>query len=227
MRTLLPLIAMLLALAGPAGAQEQPGWDSLMMVHAYTASSTLGGDDPFAEQPSRYAARNMGDGDPATCWAEGAAGRGLGERVHILLDGSPAALSAVNGYAKSRSTFAGNGRVKAFTATLLHAFNLPGDVTEVATLYHCRPFPRRPVIGLDDTAAPQSLPFPFDWDAVREDAALARVRFEADLGDEIVRRREGAAAFAIAQAVILRLEIADVYPGTKYDDTCVSELTFQ
>jgi hypothetical protein len=227
-----PMKAIRLALAAvflgaSCAAQTAPGWTTLLMYHTYTASSTLGGDDFFSGELSRYTARNMNDGSTSTCWAEGAAGPGTGQRIYIAIEGRPSALSVVNGYAKSKALYRKNGRVRRFEVSLLHAFNLRGDVTEVATQYHCIPSVEKQAVDLRDAMERQSFPLTIDWAAVQADAGRAQARFDGDFKDEIARRREGTEEPGYRQALILCLEIVEAYPGSQFDDTCVSELTLE
>ncbi len=215
-----------LKLVGGSSVQnfvKKEEWQELLLYGAYTATSTLKGEDWFGGQTRPYSVRNLGDGDPKTCWAEGVKGYGIGERIYLALQGSPKALNLINGYGKSPDLYAKNGRVKAFKATVLAAFNLPGDVSEVATKYwarRCGP-PQR--VEVKDIQARQTILLPFDWRSMTQKAKALAAEFDREFSAEIQERRAGCLD-RYYQTFVLCLEIAEMYPGTKYEDTCLSEL---
>lgn len=202
-------------------------WQELFIYGAYTATSTLEGEDWFGGDDTPYSVKHLGDGNPASCWAEGAKGSGIGEKIYVPIGGRPKELAISNGYGKSPALFAKNNRIKAFKATVLAAFNLWGDITEVATKYYAKKCGPAQRIEVADTRGKQAVNLPVHWDRVKEASqALARA-FERDYKDELIRRTEGTEELGYGRTLILCLEIVEVYMGTKFDDTCISELTHQ
>ncbi len=201
-------------------------WRELLIYGTHTASSTLNGEDWFGENVPAYSVRNLGDGNPATCWAEGASGPGIGEKIYLVVNGKPKSLAIINGYGKSKSLFEKNGRVKAFRATVLAAFNLPGDVSEVDTIYHVRIC--GPTVGLEikDFQAKQSIILPFDWTEIERKGGELEASFESDFAARIADRSHGCQD-RFYRAVILELEISEVYKGARYEDACISELSLE
>ncbi len=198
-------------------------WQELILYGTYTATSTLKGEGWFGGQAGPYSVRNLGDGDPTTCWAEGVKGHGIGEKIHLIVTGCPQALKIINGYGKSPELYAKNGRVKEFKATMLAAFNLPGDVSEVAARYRakrCGP-PQR--LEVEDLQVQQTISLKFDWRAVSERARALAAEFERDFSKEIEGRRAGCED-KYYQTLVLCLEISEVFPGTRFEDTCLSEM---
>lgn len=215
-----------LRLAGGMGTQvfvKKEEWQELLIYGTRTATSTLKGEDWFGENIPAYSVRNLGDGDPATCWAEGVTGTGVGEKIYLVVNGKPGRLSMVNGYGKSAALYSGNARVKAFRATVLAAFNLPGDVSEVATKYHVRKCGPAVKLEARDIQARQGIALPFDWASIEKTAGELAASFDKDFAVQIADRSHGCED-RFYRATILCLEISEAYPGTKYDDTCLSEL---
>ncbi len=179
-----------------------------------------------------YSAENLFDGDPATCWAEGAAGSGIGESILILADRTVNALSTVNGFARSENLFRKNGRVKELQVSLVAAFTAPGLVSETDyLLYFSVESERKPVLTLEDTMTGQSFTFPFSREEQELflDTALEQFKtgypmfydaITGELGDPV----EDDLVLAAYSMFCIRLEITDVFPGSKYEDTCLSEV---
>lgn len=198
-------------------------WRELLLYGPYTATSTLKGEDWFGGEAKPYSVRNLGDGDPKTCWAEGVKGHGIGEKIYLTVRGSPKAIKIINGYGKTPELYAKNGRVKAFKATALAAFNLPGDVSEVSTKYRVKSCGPPQKLEVKDLQAQQTIPLKFDWGAISEKVAALAAEFDREFSKEIEERRAGCED-RYYQKTVLCLEIAEVYPGGKFDDTCLSEL---
>lgn len=216
-----------LRLSGAGGTRvfvKKAEWRELLIYGNCSASSTLNGEEWSGDRVPAYSVRNLGDGDPATCWAEGAEGPGVGEKIYLSAPGRPSKISISNGYGKSKPLFEKNGRVKAFRATTLAAFNLPGDVTEAATKYQARKCGPTVRLEVKDIQDKQGIPLPFDWLEIERKAGELAAAFEKDFASGIADRSHGCRD-RFYQAIILELEIAEVYPGGKHDDACVSELS--
>lgn len=151
-----------------------------------------------------YAAKNLADRDYATAWVEGRNGFGSGERIHFelseknahpgFLDISMTHLYLVNGFRKSEKTYYENNRVK--TLRLYVNGKTVGDIT----------LPDRPYSPVTD----RNLAYEGD---------LLNVMLGDLYTDEYNKKRN---AFHGVES--FDIEILDVYPGTKYDDTCISEI---
>jgi hypothetical protein len=231
-------------LLSSVGLFAQAGWQELdrRPGQSVWASSTL--EETLGGRIVRYAAENLFDGDLRTCWAEGVQGDGIGQSVTFVVDRPVESLRIVSGYAASERLFRRNGRPKVLRVSLLAGFTAPGLVSETdAELYFVRSVGGARVFEMADTMRPQVLDAPVGAEgqarAVRE--ALERFLTEfpdfarmmgADLGfDDPASLRGGARDefLELAQAAFgmigLRLEIAGVYPGSHYSDTCLSEIT--
>jgi hypothetical protein len=168
-----------------------------------------------------YEITKITDGDPATAWVEGKKGDGTGEWVIIKIDAYDGAydfadhyrdtdfdaftmeLSIMNGYQKNKSLYFRNNRVKDAKLTV---YAVP-----IA-------------IGIDDAG--------IDWnpDVVLEknvtfsdvytgapEGSVQKMDFTFTLPEKY--RTQSTIEF------YLKFEIGDVYRGTRYRDTCVSELS--
>ena len=140
----------------------------------YIRSQTSAFASSFLEEKGRpvssYWAENAVDSNPATAWVEGAKDTGVGEwlRLTFAAPQTITGIRLINGYAKSKSTFSRNARIKKLRLT-----TSAGDAM---------------LLPLEDHSQEQSFP----------------VRF-------------------VQPIVWIQAEIADVYPGTKFADTCLSE----
>lgn len=192
------------------------GWDDGDWQDGWTSSALVAEGEPPAtregpyESPSdeweavyplidwsmMYAPKRLIDGDTATPWVEGAAGQGVGEVVMIPFADQPSA-NLWNGYQKSERLFLRNGRVKDARLILLHGHVMPGQFRSI--------FSGLEVVGvsalrLRDVMGPQEIILPEHADLPEYD-------------DE-----------GLPMATVLAIEILSVYPGTHYQDTCISEI---
>jgi hypothetical protein len=188
-----------------------------------------------------YPPEQLFDGDPGTCWVEAAAGDGIGEWVMFVVNRPVQALQLVNGFARSPALYRNNNRIKSLKLSFVVGFTAPGLVSELDYYLYFLTDLKQVELVLEDTLEPQPLDFPISyeeheklvWDALQEfyDAYPFFMReIEKDLGvgpnigKEQLRQlqEEIFAAFGMS---CLRLEILEVYPGTRYQDTCLSEIS--
>ncbi|MFT5680429.1 MAG: hypothetical protein ACI8RZ_001335 [Myxococcota bacterium] len=165
-------------------------------IASASADSTLAGN---------YGAQLAFDGDLSTAWCEGDSGVGLHESINITLS-KPGVIEAIlvhGGYFKSAPLLAANGRVRALNM-------VAGDAEG--------PQIRANVILQDPAAVPAADPCtPGETMALSADEWFSRTQnahgalFWTNDGD--------------AQTVNqISFTLADVYPGAKYQDTCISEI---
>jgi hypothetical protein len=178
-------------------------WDGLYYTENFTASSTLA-----TQKNNSYDAVNLQNnttygGDRSVAWSEGVKGYGIGERINmsvttLAMYGNASvvltSLMIVNGYAKNQTVWQNNSRVK--------TLRLYVDGKHWCDLH------------LKDIMKPQIFNFPEhlviqphklgkkvtknkDWLSYREPASFA---YQTDLSFEII----------------------EVYPGDKYEDTCIT-----
>ena len=165
-------------------------------IATVTADSTLTGN---------YGAQLAFDGDLSTAWCEGDSGVGLHESINITLS-QPGVVEAIlihGGYFKSAPILAANGRVRALNIV---AGNAKG------------PQIRANVILQDPTAVPAIDPCP-PGEAMALSADEWFSRTQNAVG-ALVWTNDGEALDVNQISFVL----ADVYPGAKYQDTCISEI---
>jgi hypothetical protein len=176
---------------------------------------------------SRYDPGKALDKDPGTAWAEGAPGPGTGESIVLAFTGYPEALGFINGFAQTQDLFIRNHRVKALNVELYTAVNIDGFFSEVETLYDALLVSPSRTVSLADTREPQRVSLPVD----RSAAQRAMEKFRTS--DTVTNRRfpqavtmgvEGDTGMGLSFRYILRLEIAEVYRGTSWEDTCIAEI---
>ncbi|MEA2097157.1 MAG: hypothetical protein U9P73_10760 [Candidatus Cloacimonadota bacterium] len=198
------------------------GW-----VKTYS-SSELDKVNPF-EEIGKYNASNLFDRNNRTAWAEGISGDGIGEVVYFTIGKKlKKNIFIENGYQKSESLFEKNNRIKTAKLTIFVTFMLPFDVTEIGSYLQCRQYDEQKVISLLDNYGYQKIKFPFDQERVSDFSAKTIALFEKDYREEIERRNDYTLGFSIDcyTGYVIRLEILDVYKGSKWDDTCLTDIWF-
>jgi hypothetical protein len=228
----LSILLALLVSIGPMYGQEElrDGWlrfglQGQSFGPGYGASSVL--DAEGGIHRSRYGVDKAMDGDPATAWVEGVAGPGEGESYWLGLEHYPQALGFINGYAKNRSLFEKNYRVRSLKVQTFAAVNLSGFAGQWELFYDAQPISEVKLIDLKDSRDPQKILLPFDrremisrMHEFRRSEAIQRWNFpqarEMGLsGDEGMEKKF---------VYILRITIEATYPGSTWEDTCIAEL---
>jgi hypothetical protein len=167
------------------------------------------------EVKNRYGALNLIDGNYSTAWVEGAEGSGAGQSVFISLPPNCQSINLHGGYGKSASLYAQNGRVKRLKLSCHIGINPTGYITEVATIFKTQKFAKEHYIDLKDEDNLQTFPFPFS----QADLAVFEEKVK-----ELYLQKFDEPIYQVA--TFLELQIEEVYGGSKYDDTCISELFF-
>ncbi len=215
------LIIIFLLVALPAVSTEKGKWETLLLrdccQQLYSASSELNAPKNPADL-GKYGARNLFDGNPATCWAEGEPDSGIGQELKVAVRGIPNKIRLVNGYGKSPALFAKNNRIKGTIITCFAAFSIEGHATELATDFEALQFPVEKSITLADRVEKQEIPFPFGRTEIRNFLDKAESLF--------FRRHKGLVPEKVQRFLIVSCKIQSVYRGSKWNDTCLSELSF-
>ncbi|MFA6316863.1 MAG: ankyrin repeat domain-containing protein [Elusimicrobiota bacterium] len=198
------LRALVLRMAAKNKTAMPLSWQDIWLPDdlPYTAAATY---------PSILPATNMADGNPRTAWAGKA-----GDELWLFINDGAASLSVLNGYNKSPALFKANNRVKKLAVSVWTAAHFDGDVSETARIYHAARLTQDHVLDLKDNGVEQSFPFPFRWEDIR--------KANADAMASLVERADYKDRTSRYSYFVLRAEPLAVYRGTKYDDTCISEL---
>ncbi|MFV0536423.1 MAG: NADase-type glycan-binding domain-containing protein [Dysgonomonas sp.] len=146
-------------------------------------------------EQSTYPAKNLFDLDFASAWV--AAKKGIGSK--IIIDFKKPTLiygfAMINGYHKNKSTYLENNRIKSI------AVHIEGEKSWGDN------FESSPINDVINLKASNYQPISFD-----------NMRQHPDMYYYDIARHEQ------YKATRIELEITDIYPGTKYDDTCLSEI---
>lgn len=143
-----------------------------------------------------YAASNLMDNDCRTAWVESKSDFGQKERIKIPCSGWITQLLIVNGFRKSEKTYYENNRVKRI-ALYVDGVKL-GEMT----------FPDRPYCHVD-------------MSNILDEGELL------NLNGDFFKENNGKSwsnAGAFEPNENIEIEILEVYPGTKYNDTCISDI---
>jgi len=165
-------------------------------------------DQVFDRWSSMYNAYSAMDGNPATAWCEGKEDEGIGEILIVKAD----ILNPVyiwNGLGKNNNLYFANNRAKKIRLTVLQAkkaskligqFNIGITYNDITVLGSHD-------ITLKDHNGWQPLPIP----------THKRLSTQSiiDNKEQIVKTED---------TTFIAVEILSVYKGTKYNDTCISEI---
>lgn len=226
------VLAMLLLVPASLTAEKDlgEGWTRFDLTGTafspeWNASSVLESGDTLSA--SRYGAEKALDGDPATSWVEGAPGPGFGESYILALRSFPEAMGFYNGYAKNRELFLKNFRVKELSVRVYAAVNVDGFASERAVFYDALPLTESGTMLLSDSMEAQQVVLPFDRAEIMRGMEGFRNSREIAGGNFPQSREMGLAGGGgppLNFRYIIRMEIAAVYRGTTWDDTCIAEL---
>ena len=212
---MLAILALLPATERQAVQFEQLACRGLLGYY-FQSSSEL--NDPGSHQLGVYGMRTLFDGDRYTGWSEGVDGGGVGEVLWLQVPKGADTLAVINGFARSLNLFQKNNRVQELQVELRYALLPEAMLSELGPVYLSSPTGASTRLRLKDSAQLEVYTLNFDWDEVA--AGYERVLAAyPDFAD-----REGLPPYLQERTYLLRLEIRDVYPGTAWDDTCLTEL---
>ncbi len=218
---ILVLFHMLTILALLPATERQPVQFDQMPCRGllgYSFQSTSELNDPGSHQLGQYGMRTLFDGDTYTGWSEGVEGSGIGEALWLQVPEGCDTLAVINGFARSLNLFQKNNRVQELKAELYYALLPEAMVSELGPVYLSSPTGASISLRLKDSPQLEVYSLKLDWDRIA--AGYERVSAAyPDFAD-----REGLPPYLQERTYLLRLEIRDVYPGTAWDDTCLTEL---
>jgi hypothetical protein len=199
-------------------------------------SETLGGE------LHTYGPEFLFDSDLATSWVEGASDEGIGEELIILTDKAIKRVSLNNGFSRSASLYAKNNRLKKIDLSLLIGFTAPGMVSENDYyLYFLKEHAISSDLYVEDRPDTQSFDIslsteeqlglyreilqsfssenPFFLKMMLEETGLSKEEYLSDMNLMLMIELYGFYA--------LQITIKDVYKGSRYNDSCLSEISLQ
>jgi hypothetical protein len=231
-------IAAGLVLAAAAALPLQAQWQEFSTGPGESVWATSILTEILGGAEVAYGPGALFDGDFSTPWVEGAEGAGIGESVTILLKEPVSEIVLVNGFAASDRLFLLNNRIRVLTLSLLAGFTAPGLVSERDFQLY---LVKENFLGtwpLEDLKDRQSFVFPakgqgqedFFYEVLeqfKDDQDFLFGMIREELGDLYQEENPLEAAMLIQEVygfLALRLTIEEVYPGSRYDDTCLSEI---
>jgi len=178
-----------------------------------------------------YPSTNLFDGDFKSCWVCNSSKTAKNAALYVRLPEKIATdkliLNIFSGYGKSKKLFKANARPKKLKLSIYAAFQPNGFSTETANLYVIKKYPLPKTITLADTFAVQSFALAFDKDDLQRFQKEVLTQTKSFSGANYNKMKGGEAVpKSFSPAFILKLEITDVYKGTRYQDVCISELFF-
>ncbi len=183
----------------------------------YSSSSELNAPEDQTK-PGKYGAQNLFDGSPETCWAEGKTGSGIGQNILVALQEIPDKIKVVNGYGKSPALFQKNNRINEMALVCYGAFTIEGHATELATDFEALQLPIEKTVKLADSLEKQEIIFPFHREELQN--FLNKAEFE------FFQRHKSLVSEKVQRFLVVSCKIKSVYRGSKWNDTCLSELSF-
>lgn len=184
--------------------------------HAFFVSSEL--NAPEDGSIGKYSGLNLFDQNPATAWVEGADGKGSGEYVITgPYTSIPEEVIIENGYQKSPELFQANNRLQSAFLTLMIGIHIPGHETELGPEVYLLPVPGNRTLQFQDSLMTSEFSTGWTADIAETFKKMAVEAFLKEQGG-LAGDKDNKAAYYI------RLEIKCVYPGSKWDDTCISGL---
>ena len=171
-------------------------WYFKDLLERYPAYPAIRADTELTEGKTLYAASNMSDYNCDTAWVEGKSDFGKGQRIKISVKGWITQVLLVNGFRKTEKTFYENNRIKRIALYV--------DGKKLGEME----FPDRKYCRVDMT------------NILDEGELLNLGNFFTD--ENLGKTLQSGRTFAPESDI--EIEILDVYRGTKYNDTCVSDI---
>lgn len=182
----------------------------------FATSSEL--EAPAFGELGSYGGHTLFDGERYTGWSEGVPGYGVGESIWLRVPHGTDTLAVMNGFARTESLYRRNSRIQSAELTLHHGFFPEGMITEVGPVYFVEPLDERLVLRFQDHPELQEFSLPFRWDDAPVIESYWRQLYTGLAGSLGLPPRMSDHGF------FLRLEIREVYRGSSWEDTCLTEL---
>jgi len=166
--------------------------------------------------PEKYNASRLFDQNFSTCWAEGSKGFGRGDWV---IFNSIAIFWIYNGMWRSKALFYANNRVRRMKISFYEIYARDYSTHNLTTMkFETTRTVFTNVYLLSETVVelPDGM-YPIEIDKQSDPIPFEISPDNKNLPDE-KQANDG--------HLFCRLEILDVYPGSKYNDTCISEIVF-
>ncbi len=196
-----------------------PEWKELILwnpsaTSMYTVSSALHSVNNDLIN-GKYGAKNLFDQTFSTAWVEGRKDEGVHETIFTIIPKNCKTLNIFGGYGKNHTLYDRNNRLKKIKLSLLVGINPQGHISENTIVYRTLPYEKVFSYTLKDTFSVQTIPLSFDLNKLAAFTRKTIDQFKKDFKEKIG-----------STATLLKIEIEAVYRGSRWNDTCVSELFF-
>lgn len=188
------------------------------------ATSTLRGPK---KNPFMYHESNIADGDIKTAWVEGEPGPGIGVKIIFeiptpgysatTLKNGASTMVVYNGLCLSKTLFLANNRVKDCLLEIFVGVD-SGVYSDSCSEYKLKKFSEMK-LKLQDTEKAQKIFLNIDHKKAKEFWRKTREQMKSK-GEPVFTGEYGLYLFGV-------LTINSVYKGSRYDDTCISEISFE
>ncbi len=176
-------------------------------------------------ESSKYSSTNLFDGFLKTCWVAGdnKTDKTSSLYIHVpdKIELDQIILNIFSGYGKSKALYEANARPKKIKLSLFSGFYPVGFSTEVVSLYLIKLFKTQTIV-LADTFGVQSFSLNINKDLFLQFQKKTIEECKNFSGKEYKPNDR----LKLIPHLILKIEVLDSYPGTKYTDVCISELFF-
>lgn len=211
----------LLALLGFVFASGQESkifdWNELLMQNSnnvwfYTTSRVEPPNTAAAFVP--YGGQSAFDGDSSTCWAEGVYGPGIGEEIWFSVPDNIAYLDIFNGNMRSPRNYKMNNRVGKLSIRLFLGMYETGRDIFGERRFYLTPLTEPQPYSLEDRGTAQriNIEYPY-WKTIGKRDAAAEAFSKDWKGSQQPK-----------MMLFANIRILNVYPGTLYDDTSISDI---
>lgn len=163
----------------------------------------------------KYSALRTVDGNYQTAWVEGVSGYGIGESIFVSMPNNCSVINIQGGYGRSEALFYQNSRPKTVRLKCYVGINPTGYVSEITSIFKIKQYGKEYVLDLADGDSLQSFAFPFQKNQLSSFADSVKEHYFEQFSEPIFQ-----------MLCFVEIEIVDVYRGSKYSDTCISEIFF-
>lgn len=195
---------------GKAPIESQDGptdtWTWSSMMCGGPQSDNIKASSTLAQQGKiKYLATNVCDDNPNTAWVEGNADYGIGEFLEFKewMPMGDGAISILNGYQSSKTSWENNSRVKKIKLSI--------NGKDYCT------------IELSDVMGVQTIDLPSNiLNIIQGESKVVNSESEVPEGSATTNDENGNIVYYIPFTGSFRFTIMEVYPGLKWKDTAIS-----
>ena len=164
----------------------------------------------------KYPPSNLFDANYNTCWVVGSDRKKENPSLFLKLpDLDDIVVNIFSGYGKNKNLFYQNSMPRDIRFTVFAGINPDGYVSQYGSLYKAVEFPEEKIIHIPDK---------FDIQSINLDFSKKKL---SDFEKKVYESYKDEFTILPGETVlILKMEILESWPGTKYDDICISEIFF-